>query len=66
MILNFILLIFNTFFVIFNFIIFKKNKDRKKDSYEVIDLLHDLTSGKAIIEVKRVDPSSVFQRQVRE
>ena len=33
-----------------------------KESYEVIQLLHDLSGGHALIEVKRVSPDSFFLR----
>ena len=41
-------------------------KPEKVDSYEVQELLHDLTAGKALIEIKRIAPSSVFLRSPRE
>lgn len=37
-----------------------------KNSYEVEELLHDLTAGKALIEIKRVAPSSFFLRSPRD
>ncbi len=40
-----------------------KKKDRS-DSYEVTELIHDLTMGKAIVEIKRIDPNSIFKRSV--
>ncbi len=41
----------------------KRLKRAPTESLEVRDLLHDLTAGEAFIQVKRVDPASVFLRR---
>ena len=41
-------------------------KKKQKESYEVLDLLHDLSNGRGLIEVKRVAPSSFFLRSPRD
>jgi len=38
---------------------------KKNNSYEVTELLHDLTAGRALIEVKRIAPSDFFLRSPR-
>ena len=38
----------------------------KKESYEVKELIHDLILGKALVEIKRIDPASVFMRGIKE
>lgn len=37
----------------------------RQESYEVINLLHDLTAGKGLIEIKRIAPVDVFMRSPR-
>jgi hypothetical protein len=35
-------------------------------SIELQDFIYDLTSGSALVEIKRVDPNSVYLRSVRD
>lgn len=46
------------------FLLYKK-KTRKTESYEVKQLLHDLTAGAGLVRVERVDPADVFIRNTR-
>ena len=41
---------------------FKKNR---KDTYDARQLLHDLTVNAAVVEVRRIDPQSIFLRSPR-
>lgn len=40
-------------------------KPKKSESYEVINLLHDLTAGAALVKIERVAPADVFIRSSR-
>lgn len=44
---------------------FKTTKHKPLESYEVRDLLHDLTSGDALVHIKRIAPTDVFLRSPR-
>lgn len=44
----------------------KKEKKAPQESYEVTQLLQDLTQGAALIKIERLDPASVFLRSPRE
>lgn len=43
----------------------KTTKNKPLESYEVRDLLHDLTAGDALVQIKRIAPSDVFLRSPR-
>jgi len=38
----------------------------KKETYEVSELMADLLDGRALVELKRIDPASVFLRSIKE
>lgn len=44
----------------------EKNPPKKQDSYEVIELIHDLTAGRALVEIRRIDPTSFFIRSPKD
>lgn len=49
------------------FMLFRERslKKARKESYEVKELLHDLTGGHALVEIRRVSPTDVFLRSPR-
>ena len=47
------------------FFLFKK-KPTKQESYEAQELLRDLLTGSALIEVRRIAPTDVFLRSPRD
>lgn len=42
-----------------------REKSKKVESYEVTQLLHDLTGGNAIVRIERIAPSDVLLRSPR-
>lgn len=44
----------------------KIKEDKKDSSYEVKDLLQDLLTGSALIQIKRISPESVFLRSTKD
>jgi len=44
----------------------RSKKPAKAQSYEVTQLLNDLTTGSALVKVMRVDPANVFMRSARD
>jgi hypothetical protein len=43
-----------------------ETKKKSTNSYEVEELLHDLTSGKSLVEIRRIAPSSFFLRSPKD
>jgi hypothetical protein len=65
-VLSAILLVFLAFSVGANVFLFLRNKKKpKQETYDVRELLHDLTGGDALVHVKRVAPAEVFIRSPR-
>lgn len=48
------------------FLFFKSKSPKPQQTYDVRELLHDLTLGGALVQIKRVDPNDVFLRSPRE
>lgn len=44
----------------------KQTKKERPKSYEVKELMADLAAGGALVEIRRIDPSSIFLRSPRE
>lgn len=42
---------------------FKQTQSKRPESYDVLELMHDLTNGRAIIEIKRIAPSDFFLKR---
>jgi len=43
----------------------KSRKTPRSESYEVRELIHDLTAGAAMVEIRRIAPADVFLRSPR-
>lgn len=44
----------------------KNQQESQKESYEVKQLLHDLTANdRAVVEMRRIDPTQIFVRSPR-
>lgn len=65
---QFIIIIISSLSIALNaYLLFRlKNKIKKTESYEVKHLLADLAQGGALVEIRRLDPHSVFLRSPRE
>lgn len=53
-------------FNVFQFRKFRKLKKAGPSSYEVRDLLRDLSAGEALVAIRRIDPSSVMLHSPRD
>lgn len=59
-------ILINVVLVCFAIYLLRKRKAVKKNaSYDCTQLLHDLTAGRALVRVERVDQADVFLRSFR-